>query len=69
MRTWRCYLKGLECIVIIDHNSLTYLKSQQKLSRHQAQWLEYLEQTFDYRWEYHIGRNNVVDPLSRIPLN
>ena len=69
MRTWRCYLEGSECVVITDHNPLTYLKSQQNLSRRQARWLEYLEQTFDYRWEYRPGRNNVADPLSRNPLD
>jgi len=69
MRTWRCYLEGSECVVITDHNPLTYLKSQHNLSRRQARWLEYLEQTFDYRWEYRPGRNNVADPLSRNPLD
>lgn len=39
------------------------------MSRRQARWLEYLEQTFDYRWEYRLGRNNVADPLSRNPLD
>ena len=27
------YLEGSKCIVITDHNALTYLKSQQNLSR------------------------------------
>ncbi len=69
LRTWRCYLEGSECVVITDHNPLTYLKSQQNLSRRQARWLEYLEQTFHYRWEYRPGRSNVADPLSRNPLD
>ena len=69
LRTWRCYLEGSECVVITNHNPLTYLKSQQNLSRRQARWLEYLEQTFHYRWEYRPRRSNVADPLSRNPLD
>jgi len=53
---------------VTDHNPLTYLKSQQVLSRRQARWLEYLEQNFTYRWEYRPGRINIADPLSRNPL-
>ena len=56
-------------MIVTDYNPLIYLKSQQNLSRRQAQWLEYLEQTFVYRWEYRLGRSNVVDPLSRNPLD
>jgi hypothetical protein len=55
--------------VITDHNPLTYLKSQQNLSRRLARWLEYLEQTFHYRWKYRPGRSNVTDPLSMNPLD
>ena len=69
LRTWRCYLEGSECVVITDHNPLTYLKSQQNLSRRHARWLTYLEQTFHYRWEYRHGRRNVADPLGRNPLD
>jgi hypothetical protein len=69
LQTWRCYLEGSECVVITDPNPLTYLKSLQNLSRRQARWLEYLEQTFYYRWEYRPGRSNVTDPLSKNPLD
>ena len=62
LRTWRCSLEGSDCVVITNHNPLTYLKSQHNLSRRQARWLEYLEQTSHYRWEYRPGRNNVADP-------
>jgi hypothetical protein len=48
METWKCYLKGSECVVITNYNPLTYLKSQENLSRRQAWELEYLEQTFVY---------------------
>jgi hypothetical protein len=33
LRIWHCYLKGADCVVVTDHNSFTYLKSQQVLSR------------------------------------
>jgi hypothetical protein len=59
--TWRCYLEAVDCVVVIDHNPLTYLKSQQVLSRRQAQWLEYLEQNFTYRWEY--SQNALILPI------
>ena len=69
LRTWRCYLEDSECVVITHHNSLIYLNSQHNLSRRQARWLEYLEQTFHHRWEYRHGRSNVTDLLSRNPLD
>ena len=50
-------------MVVTDRNPLTYLKLQQNLSRRQARWLEYLEQTFVYSWEYHPGRSSVADPF------
>ena len=69
IQTWHCYLECSNCVVVTEHNPLTYLKSQQNLSRRQARWLEYLEQTFVYHWEYCFGRSNVADPLSRNPLD
>ena len=69
LRTWHCYLEGSDRIVITNHNSLTYLNSKHNLSRRRAWWLEYLEQTFHYRWEYSPVRSNVVDSLSRNPLD
>ena len=68
-RTWRCYLEGSKCVNITNYNPLTYLKSQHNLLRRHAQWLECLEQTFHYRWEYFLERKNVANPLSRNPLD
>ena len=39
------------------------------MSRRQARWLYYLEQTFRYRWEYRPRRNNVANSLSKNPLD
>ena len=68
LRTWICYLEGVDCVVVTDHNPLTYLKSQQVLLRCQTRWLECFEQNFTYRWEYRLGHNNIADPLSCKPL-
>jgi hypothetical protein len=69
MQTRRCYLGGSDCTIVIDHNPLVYLKTQQTLSRRQTRWLEFLEQNFVYRWVYRLGKINMADPLNRNPLN
>ena len=65
MRTWRCYLEGVEFTMVTDHNPLVYLQTQPNLSRRQVRWSEYL-QAFRFRWQYRPGRINVADPLSRV---
>jgi len=65
MRTWRCYLEGVEFTMVTDHNPLVYLQTQANLSRRQVRWSEYL-QAFRFRWQYRPGRINVVGPLSRV---
>lgn len=67
MRTWRCYLEGVTCTVVTDHNPITYLQTQPLLSRRQARRSEYL-QMYDFKWLYRPGRCNVADPLSRLPV-
>ena len=52
--------------VVIDHNPLTYLQTQNTLSRRQVRWSEYL-QMFTYKWLYRPGKSNIADPLSRNP--
>ena len=66
LRVWRCYLEGAQFTVVTDHNPLTFLRTQQSLSRRQARWSEFLE-PFVFQWEYRPGRLNVADPVSRIP--
>ena len=66
LRVWRCYLEGSQFTVVTDHNPLTFLNTQQGLSRRQARWSEFLQQ-FAFQWEYRPGRINVADPVSRIP--
>ena len=55
--------------LLTNHNLLTYIKSQQNLSRRQTRWLQYVEQIFHYRWEYCHERNNVVDSLNMKPID
>ena len=64
LRTWHCYLEGENCVVVIDHNPLTYWKSQQILSRFLARWLEYLQKKFTYKYEYRPRHINIANPLS-----
>ena len=64
MRTWRCYLEGVDSTMVTDHNPLVFLQTQANLSRRQFSWSEYL-QAFRFRWQYRPGRINLADPLSR----
>ena len=68
LRNWRCYLEGADSVVVTDHNPLTYLKSQQILSRRHARWFEYSEQNFTSRLEYRPRCINIADPLIGNPL-
>lgn len=67
LKTWRCYVEGIQFTVVTDHNPLIHLQTQPNLSRRQARWAEYL-QRFNFTWAYRPGRDNVADPLSRHPL-
>ncbi|KAJ9524664.1 hypothetical protein QJQ45_024262 [Haematococcus lacustris] len=69
LKTWRCYLEGVEFKVITDHNPLIYISTQPNLSRRQTRWSEYLQRFKQLTWEYRPGRINVADPLSRYPPN
>jgi len=65
LHTWEHYLVSKEFIIHNDHESLKYLKSQHKLNKRRAKWMEFLEQ-FPYVIKYKKGKSNVVvDALSR----
>ncbi|KAH0691449.1 hypothetical protein KY289_018807 [Solanum tuberosum] len=65
LATWKHYLWPREFVVKTDHESLKYLKSQGKLSRRHAKWVEFIE-TFPYVIAYKQRKENVVaDALSR----
>lgn len=65
IRHWRCYLHGRAFTVNADHESLRYLRTQNKLNDRQVRWLEMLEQ-YDFKIVPVPGiRNAVADALSR----
>ena len=69
MITWRCFLEGLpkeQVTLVTDHHPNTCLPTQPLLNRRQARWSEML-QRFNFNWVYRPGRQNVADPVSRIP--
>ncbi len=66
LRTWRCYLEGMNFIIRTDHKSLEHIPTQKHLSRRMVRWIEYLQQ-FNFKIEYRPGKENVVaDALSRL---
>lgn len=65
LQIWQNYLWHKKFIIYSDHESLKFLKSQDKLKKHHAKWLEFVE-TFPYVIKYKEGRENVVaDALSK----
>ena len=65
LMVWQHYLLPKEFIIHTDHESLKHFKGQQRLSRRQAKWVEFLE-SFAYVIKYKKGSTNVVaDALSR----
>jgi hypothetical protein len=51
LETWQHYLLPREFVVHTDHESLKYLKGQQKLNKRHAQWMEFIE-PFPYVIKY-----------------
>ena len=65
LQTWKHYLWPREFIIHYDHQSLKFLKSQGKLQKRHAKWLELIEM-FPYVIKYKNGKENIVDDaLSR----
>ena len=54
-----------EFVIHSDHESLKHIKSQAKLNRRYAKWVEFIE-TFPYVIKHKKGKENVIaDALSR----
>ena len=43
LRTWAHYLEGPKFKIFTDHDSLKFFYTQLRLSKHQACWLDFLE--------------------------
>ena len=67
---WRHYLQGTAAhpvTLLTDHKNLTYFRQPQKLSRHQACWMMFL-QDFDLHFVHTPGfAMGPADALSRLP--
>ncbi|XP_025822327.1 uncharacterized protein LOC112898161, partial [Panicum hallii] len=65
LEVWQHYLLPKEFVIHSDHEALKYLKSQGKLNRRHAKWIEFIE-TFPYVVKHKRGKDNIVaDALSR----
>ena len=65
LQVWQHYLRPKEFVIHTDHESLKFLKSQNKLSKRHVRWISFIE-TFPYVIKYKTGKSNIVaDALSR----
>jgi len=59
LETWQHYLWPKEFIIHSDHESLKYLRMQNKLNRRHAKWVEFIE-SFPYIIKHKKGKDNVI---------
>jgi hypothetical protein len=65
LETWQHYLWPKEFVIHSDHESLKYIRSQGKLNRRHAKWVEFIE-SFPYVIKHKKVKENVIaDDLSR----
>jgi hypothetical protein len=65
LETWQHYLWPKVFVIHSDHKSLKHIRSQGKLNRRHAKWVEFIEY-FSYVIKHKKGKENViVDALSR----
>ncbi|KAK1648970.1 hypothetical protein QYE76_066775 [Lolium multiflorum] len=65
LQTWQHYLWPKEFVIHSDHESLKHIRSQAKLNRRHAKWVEFIE-SFPYVIKHKKGKDNVIaDALSR----
>jgi hypothetical protein len=65
IETWQHYLWHKEFVIHSDHESLKHIRSQGKLNRRHAKWVEFIE-SFPYAIKHKKGKGNVIaDALSR----
>jgi hypothetical protein len=64
LQTWQHYLWPKEFVLHSDHDSLKHIRSQGKLNRRHAKWVEFIE-SFPYVIKHMKWKENViVDSLS-----
>jgi hypothetical protein len=54
LENWQHYIWPTKFVIHTDHQLLKYLKSQGKLNKQQAKWIEFIE-TFPYVIKYKQG--------------
>ena len=59
LHTWQHYLLPKELVIHSDHESLKYIKSEGKLNKRHAKWVEFIEQ-FPYVIKHKQEKANVV---------
>jgi hypothetical protein len=59
LEVWQHYLLPKESIIHSDHEALKYLKSQGKMNRRHAKWIEFIEM-FPYVIKHKRGKDNIV---------
>ncbi|KAK1680771.1 hypothetical protein QYE76_041619 [Lolium multiflorum] len=65
LETWQHYLWPKEFVIHSDHESLKHIRSQAKLNRRHAKWVEFIE-SFPYVIKHKKVKDNVIaDALSR----
>src|SRR3954470_789805 len=65
LETWQHYLWPKEFVIHSDHESLKHIRSQAKLNRRHAKWVEFIE-SFTYVIKHKKGKDNIIaDALSR----
>jgi hypothetical protein len=43
LKTWQHYLWHKEFVIHFDHESLKHIRGQEKLNKHHAKWVEFIE--------------------------
>ena len=65
LETWQHYLWPKEFVIHSNHESLKHIRSQAKLNRRHAKWVEFIE-SFPYVIKHKKVKDNIIaDALSR----
>jgi hypothetical protein len=59
LETWQHYLWPKEFVIHSDQDSLKHIRGEEKLNKHHAKWVEFIE-TFPYIIKHKKGKENVI---------